>query len=84
MIRSAIALAFLAAPAIAAPAHRQPTPATVQQPGADPSNPASADEKAKTAQTEQSRVEQQKAIDARMKAADERMHRSMGTICKGC
>jgi hypothetical protein len=56
----------------------------VQQPGADPTRPASTDEKAKAAQAEQSREEQQKAIDARMKAADERMRRSMGTICKGC
>jgi hypothetical protein len=84
MIRSAIALVLVATPVLAAPAHRQPTPATVQQPGADPANPAIADEKAKAAQTEQSRVEQQKATDARMKAADERMRRSMGTICKGC
>jgi hypothetical protein len=56
----------------------------VQQPGADPARPASADEKAKAAQAEQSRDKQQKDLDARMKAVDERTHRSMGSICKGC
>jgi len=84
MIRSAIALVFLAAPAFAAPAHRQPTPAAVQQPSADPARPASTDARSQAAQTEVARSKMQKDLDARMKAMDGRTQRTIGSICKGC
>ncbi|WP_459774038.1 hypothetical protein [Methylobacterium sp. CM6257] len=87
MIRSAVALVFLATPVIAAPAHRQPTPATVQQPGADPARPASADEKAQAAQAAQDervRSKVRKDLDARQKAMDARTNQSIGSICHGC
>ena len=85
MIRSAIVLVFLAAPAVAAPTgHRQPTPATVQQPGIDPAQPASTDGKAQAAQEDESRAKTQKELDQRQKAMDAKMKRTMGGICSGC
>jgi hypothetical protein len=87
MIRSAIALVFLATPAIAAPAapaHRQPTPATVQQPSADPARPVDTDAKVQAPQTEQARIKTQKELDGRQKAMDARMKRTMSGVCRGC
>ncbi|MBP1179262.1 hypothetical protein JOE48_001226 [Methylobacterium sp. PvR107] len=83
MIRFAIALVFLATPALAAPARRQPTPATVQQ-GSDPANPASTDGMAEAAEKEQARGTMQKELDARQKAMDARTKRTIGSICRGC
>lgn len=85
MIRSAIALVFLAAPAIAAPTgHRQPTPVTVQQPGSDPAPTANTDAKTQAAQTDLDRAKMQKELDARQKAMDAKTKRTMGGICSGC
>jgi hypothetical protein len=59
----------------------------VQQPGADPAHPASADEKAQAAQAAQNervRSKLQNDMDARMKAMDARTNRSIGSICHGC
>jgi len=84
MLRFATVLMVIGTPAIAAPAHRQPTPATVQQPGADPAQSASTDAKAQAAQGDQSRATMQKELDQRQKVMDAKMKRTMGGICNGC
>lgn len=84
MIRSVIAMVFLATPAMAAPAHRQPTPATVQQLTADPARPASADAKDPVGQTEQARIKARNTFMKRQEASDAKMKRTIGGICSGC
>ena len=85
MIRSAIALVFLAAPALAAPTgHRQPTPATVQQPGTDPAPPSNMDTRTQATQTEHARIEARKSFMKRQGASDAKLKRTIGGICSGC
>lgn len=94
MIRPApvFALVFLAAPALAAPTgHQQPTPATAQQPDADPAHRTDMDARIQAAQEDQSRAkmqkdlnERQKALDERQKVLDAKMKRTLGGICNGC
>ena len=87
MIRSAVVCVSLAAaalPAVAAPAHRQPTPATKPAPDADPALPVRADTKGQPAQTEQARMKVQQDLDRRQKAMDARMKKTMGGVCSGC
>lgn len=83
MIRVIVAFALVAIPATAAPARRQPTPATLQQ-GSDPANLASTDGTAQAAQNEQARSQMQKELDARQKAMDARTKKTIGSICNGC
>jgi hypothetical protein len=84
MIRSAVVFVLLAAPACAAPAHRQPTPATVQPPGADPAPAASAATRGQPPQAEQARTKMQQDLDRRQKSMDARMKKTMGGVCSGC
>jgi len=78
MIRSAIAVLLVATPAIAAPAHRQPTPGAVQ-PSGDPGSITGMDPKRKAQmdKADRERVAQQKSFD-------DKMGRTMNTICRGC
>lgn len=78
MIRSAIAVLLVATPAIAAPAHRQPTPSAVQ-PSGDPGSITGMDlkRKAQMDKADRERVAQQKSFD-------DKMGRTMNTICRGC
>ena len=78
IIRSAIAVLLVATPAIAAPAHRQPTPGAVQ-PSGDPGSMTGMDPKTKAQadKAERERVAQQKLFD-------DKMGKTMNTICRGC
>ena len=78
MIRSAIAVLLVTAPAIAAPAHRQPTPATVQ-PSGDPGSITGTDsnQKAQMDKLDRERAAKQKTFDAKM-------NKTMDSICRGC
>ena len=78
IIRSAIAVLLVAAPAIAAPAHRQPTP-DAAQPSGDAGSITGMDPKRKAQidKAERERVAQQKSFD-------DKMGKTMNTICRGC
>ena len=78
IIRSAIVVFLVATPAIAAPAHRQPTPGAVQ-PSNDPGSILGMDpkRKAQVDKAERERVAQQKSFD-------DKMGKTMNTICRGC
>ena len=72
----ALALTGLTA---AGPAHRQPTPTTL------PPQPGSADPAAAGARTDGDAQDRtRKATDARTKAWDAKMKKTMGGVCGGC
>ncbi|WP_336487764.1 hypothetical protein [Methylobacterium nigriterrae] len=75
MLRVPTVLLLLGGPLAAAPApaHRQPTPATV----GDPGSPDVQKNQAEMDKLGRDRAEQQKSWDAKMK-------RTMGGVCRGC
>lgn len=84
MIRSALVMALLVTPAVAAPAHRQPTPATVDQSKADPARPASTESQEEGSPAERARIRDRKAFMQRQGASEARMKKTIGGICSGC
>jgi hypothetical protein len=84
MIRSALVMALLATPAVAAPAHREPTPAIVDQSRADPARPPSTEPTDQGSPAEQARIRERKAFMQRQGASEARMKKTIGGICSGC
>ncbi|GJE14839.1 MULTISPECIES: hypothetical protein [Methylobacterium] len=78
MFRFALTVLLAATPAIAAPAHRQPTPTTLPSSG-DPGSGTGMDPKRKAEMDKADR-----ARDAQKKTFDTKMNRTMNTICRGC
>jgi hypothetical protein len=56
----------------------------MQQPSADPAQPASADAKDPAGQTEQARIKERNAFMKRQEASEAKMKKTLGAVCSGC
>lgn len=79
MLRFMTALLALTGLTAAAPAHRQPTPGSLS-PGAEVSDPA----RVKNETNEQARDRAGKTNEARDKAWDTKLKKTMTGVCRGC